>query len=83
LKKDLDINTELNVNMGQMKTLVCLQILNTRASSLHRILEAATRLKNNPTGPTRNIFSIQRCTRTWVEAQGGPFKSQSENKVFM
>ena len=41
-----------------MKTLVCLQILKTKASSIHRKLKAATRLKKNPNGLTRNTFYI-------------------------
>jgi hypothetical protein len=60
---------------------VCLQILKTRASLIHSTPYAANLLKKTPNGPKRNIFSIKRCTRTWVEAQGGPFKRQSENRI--
>jgi len=87
VEKYLDINTEVKVNVGENEN----SCVSTDfwgggdASSIHRTLEAAGRLKKNPNGPTRNTstFSIQRCTWTWVEAQGGPFKRQSEDKVFM
>lgn len=77
VEKDLDINIEVKVNVGENEnSSVSADSLGKKRnkkkpSSIHCTLDAASRLKKNPNGPTRNTstFSIQICAWTWVEAQ--------------
>jgi hypothetical protein len=81
--KDLDINGEEKANMGANENSGVSADYENKSFVDPPYSGRCNPSIEEPNGPTRNTFPIQICTRTWVEAQGGPFKRQPEYMVFM